>query len=160
MGKLLPRGQPSPRPIFVDKVLLKQPLTHLFAYCHSCIELPGEVSSCNGLAYWPQNPRKTLFGPLQKKRAHRCAVALEFALRCHVQRGPNLFCLFKILFIYLRKREHEQGAEGEAGSPMRGRSQDPGIVTRAEGRRFTDRASQAPSLLTSKLNFRRGEGSK
>ena len=54
---------------------------------------------------------------------------------------------YKILFIYLRERQHEWGgeaeAEGEADSLLSTeldvgpRSQDPGIMTRAEGRHLT-----------------------
>ena len=58
----------------------------------------------------------------------------------------HLLFLFKILFIWEREKEHKQG-EGQRkrekqGAWSRTRSQDPGIMTWAEGRCLTQWATQ------------------
>ena len=73
----------------------------------------------------------------------------------------SLFFFFKI-YLFTKEREKEKawaGAEGEADTaerwaPYGARSQDPGIMTWAKGRRLTDSAPQAPlpHRFTVKIN--------
>ena len=59
----------------------------------------------------------------------------------------NLFFLFED-FIYLFDREREHKQEDQQAEPGYGsRSQNPGTVTWAEGRRLTDWATQVPSTV-------------
>ena len=47
VSKLLPKGQPSPKPVFVDKVLLKQPHDDHLHVVSAAFEL-AELSGSNG----------------------------------------------------------------------------------------------------------------